>query len=58
MFSLFGFVLIIKSSSSSYRHWPVVFGYTAPKEPNHTDGEEGEEGFEEGAVDLAIRGLA
>jgi len=39
-------------------HGPVVLGDARPEDPDHDDGEEGEERFEEAAVDLPSRACA
>ena len=45
-------------SGRSHRHGPVVFCNTAPEDVNHDDRQERKEGFEQGAVDLAVCRLA
>lgn len=44
----------IRSRTSNCWHRPVVLGDTRPEDPHHDHCEQGEQGFEEAAVDLAI----
>jgi hypothetical protein len=39
-------------------HWPVVLGDAGPEDPDHDDGEQGEKGGEETAVDGTVRAVA
>lgn len=50
--------MVATASGAHHRHGPVVFGDAAPEHPGHHDREEGEKGFEEGAVDLSPGGIA
>ena len=45
-------------SASGDRHRPIIFRDAGPEDPYHDYGSECEEGFEEGAVYLAGRGVA
>ena len=50
--------LALGVAASGCRHWPVVLGDAGPEYPDHDNGEQGEEGGEETAVDGAVRAVA
>jgi len=45
-------------ASGGCGHWPVVLGDAGPEDPDHDDGEQGEKGGEETAVDGTVRAVA